>query len=380
MPQKLKKHKTKNKAGKIVVIIIAVILMIAVAATIFIAVVTRKQNDTDENIVYVGGMLKSDTVEYQSESAEDIKNNPVMKLMEMVWYFCSFGDESKHAKQTPPDVEMIKNVAYIDDGNLYHLLDVYYPTGTSPDDALPVVIDIHGGGWMYATKDLNEYYCRAIADRGYTVFSISYRLVPDVTVNEQLQDVMRALEWIGENMNSYPCDTESIMLTGDSAGGMLSAYATVLLQSEELRDVFGVCDAEMHIDALVLTSPVAYMKDGMLSLYTKLLWGSDYKDKPTYSYMNFDEIVDYADMPPTYLITSSGDSLAHDQTVKAFELLLSKGVSATLKDYEKFNGESLPHVFSVLFPFDEIGSSTIDDALEFYDGVIENKSSEASAQ
>lgn len=366
--------KAKHRGLKALKIIIAVILIIAIVATAFIEIVTRKQDDTKENLVYVGGMLSSDTVEYQSESAKGLDKNPVIKIMQMVWYFCSSGDEAKHAKQTPPEVEGVKDIPYIDDGNLYHQLDVFYPKGTSSTDRLPVIIDIHGGGWMYATKDLNEYYCRALADRGFTVFSISYRLVPDVTVNEQIQDVMQALDWISKNMGNYPCDESNIMLTGDSAGGQLSLYSSVLLQSAELGEIFQVPRVKLDIDALLLTSPVAYMKQGALSVYTKTLWGKDYKDKPTYSYMNFDEIINYAkELPPVYLITSSGDTLAHSQTLQAAELLKSKGVDTTLRDYDKFNGKSLPHVFSVLEPFDEIGTSTIDDAVAFYREIISQK-------
>ena len=229
---------------------------------------------------------------------------------------------------------------------------------------------------MYAEKDLNEYYCKALADRGYTVFNISYRLVPDVTVNEQIQDVAEALKWIQENMSNYPCDSESIMLTGDSAGGMLAIYSAVLMQSPELREVFETVNPQMEIDALVLTSPVPYMNDGALSVYTKILWGTDYKKKATYEYMNLDQIVDYAQLPPTYLITSSGDSLAHSQTLKTYDLLQSKGVECVLRDYDKDDFDEkvkLPHVFSVLYPFDTAGVDAIDGATDFYNNVIENK-------
>ena len=371
MPVAEMKSSKKKNAGKAFMIIVAVIAAIAVIACVFIAAVTRKQADTDENIVYVGGMLESDMIEYQSESAKGLEKNPVIKLMQMIWYFCAESDAKKHEDQTPPDVEMIKDIPYIDDGNLYHMLDVYYPKGTAGDASLPVIIDIHGGGWMYATKELNEYYCRALADRGFVVFNISYRLVPDVTVEEQLQDAAAALKWINENMSAYPCDAESVMLTGDSAGGMLAVYSEAIMQSEELQEVFGVEDAGLDVDALLLTSPVAYMKNGAISFYTKLVWGENYKEKPTYDYMNLDEIIDYAELPPTYLITSSGDSLAHSQTLDAYELLESRGVQTVLKDYGKFDGKSLPHVFSILEPFDEIGTQTIDEAVEFYRDIIE---------
>ena len=366
------KTKTGKKGLKALGIIIGVILAVAIAAEIFISIVIRPVDDSSEKAVAVGGMITSDTVEFKSDSAKGLEKNPVIRMMQMIWRFCYDGDMKKHSDQTPPVVGEIKDIAYIDDGSRYHRLDVYYPQNLTETDKLPVVVDIHGGGWMYAEKNLNEYYCKAIADRGYVVFNVSYRLVPDVTVNEQLQDVACALKWIQENMADYPCDTEHIMLTGDSAGGQLAAYSAVLLQSSELREVFGTVDSGMKVDALVLTSPVPYMKDGALSVYTKLLWGSDYKTKPTYSYMNLDEIIDYAELPPTYLITSSGDTLAHDQTVKTAELLESRNIKYVLKDYEKHNGKNLVHVFSVLYPFDDISVTTIDEALGFYNEIIEN--------
>ncbi len=371
MPVKQKETKSKHKALKMIGIIISILLVIAIVATIFITVVTRPVDESSDKAVAVGGMITSESIDYKSESAEGLEKNPVVKIMQMVWRFINDGDAKKHEKQTPPVVEEVKDIPYLDDGNRYHLLDVYYPENTT--EKLPVIIDIHGGGWMYADKNLNEYYCKSLADRGFVVFNISYRLVPDVTVNEQIQDCALALKWIGENMADYPCDTENIMLTGDSAGGQLAAYSAVLIQSPELREIFDTVDAGLDITALLLTSPVANMKDGAMSVYTKALWGKDYKNKPTYEYMNLDEIIDYAKMPPTYLITSSGDSMAHSQTLHTAERLESKGVEVVLKDYEKFNGKSLPHVFSVLEPFDEIGTQTIDDAVDFYREKIAEK-------
>ncbi|MBE6720532.1 MAG: alpha/beta hydrolase [Ruminococcaceae bacterium] len=368
------KTKKKSKGKKIAMIILCVIAVIAVAAVIFINVTTRPAYDTDENRFAVGGMVISDDIDYKDESGDGIRHNPVIRIMQMVWRFCSDGDAKKHADQTPPEnITKHKDIPYIDDGNIYHQLDVYYPEGTPADAKLPVVIDIHGGGWMYGDKDLNEYYCLSIADRGYVVFNLSYRLVPDVTVNEQLQDVAKALQWISGNMKDYPCDASKIMLTGDSAGGQLCAYSAVLLQSEELRNKFGVVNGDLNLSALLLTSPVAFMKDGgAFSVYTKILWGSDYKDKATYDYMDLSEIVDYAELPPTYLITSGGDSLAHEQTHRAYDLLKEKGVQCEIADFgDDENGKPLPHVFSVLFPFDKSGTKAIDDALAFFNNACE---------
>ena len=65
------------------------------------------------------------------------------------------------------------------------MFDAYYPAEN--DGKLPVIIDIHGGGWMYADKDLNIFYNQYLASRGFLVFSVSYRLVPSVAVPDQLR-------------------------------------------------------------------------------------------------------------------------------------------------------------------------------------------------
>lgn len=368
-----KVSKKKSKALKIVLIIVAAIVIVAVG---FINLTTLPKYDDDKNVIYVGSMVKSKTIDYQDESGKGIAKNPIVKIMQMVWRFCDDGDKSKHAKQNPPkDIELISDIPYIDDGNYYHKLDIMYPNSISKGDKLPVIIDIHGGGWMYGDKGVNENYCRALADKGYVVFDINYRLVPDVNVNEQIKDVMSALKWIGENINNYPCDSDNIMLTGDSAGGMLASYASVLLQSEELRNIFETESADINLTALVLTSPVSYMKDGgWFSIYTKPLWGKGYKNSKTYEYMDFDKILPFAkEMPPTYLITSSGDTLAQKQTVKLYNLLKKNGVSCELANYGKEYGKSLPHVFSVLQPFEPAGKDAIDKELAFYKNAMKEK-------
>ena len=368
MSQKAKAEKKASglKVFLIIVLILAIIIGLGIGV---ICYMVRPVDDKSDKAVPVGGMLTSQTVEYKHTSAQGLENNLILKIMQIVWKSCDASDTALHAEQTPPEnIISHKDIEYLEDGNPYHRLDVFYPEGEIPAEGLPVVIDIHGGGWMYATKDLNEYYCKEIASKGYIVFSISYRLVPDVTVNEQIQDCASALAWISENMSNYPANANTVMLTGDSAGGQLSAYCTVLNQSPELREIFGTCETNLNIKCLALTSPVAYMNHGgLFSVYTRMLWGKDYKQKPTYEFMDISDIIIYADdMPPTYFITSSGDTLAHDQTVTAYNLFLERGIECELVDFGEYEGKKLPHVFSVLDPFSEPSQQAIDGALDFY--------------
>lgn len=364
------KEKEKHKGLKVLGVIILIIALIVGIGFGVIYYLTKPVDDTSDKAINVGGMLTSQNIDYKEASADGLENDLIVKIMQVSWKFCDKSDKKRMATQTPPEnVVKVKDIPYIDDGNPYHKFDVFYPEGKIAKEGLPVIIDIHGGGWMYATKDLNEYYCMELAKKGYCVFSISYRLVPDVTVNEQIKDCTEALAFIRANMKDYPANKKTVMLTGDSAGGQLALYSTILNNNPDAREIFGTVDTKLNIKCLLLTSPVTYAKSGgWFSIYTKKMWGKDYKTKSTYNYMDLNEIMELAnDMPPTYFITSSGDTLAHDQTVNAYNYFVEKGYECEIEDFTDLrDGKKLPHVFSVLDPFDEYGQKAIDNALDYY--------------
>lgn len=364
------KEKKKHKGLKVLGVIILIIALIVGIGFGVIYYLTKPVDDTSDKAINVGGMLTSQNIDYKEASADGLENDLIVKIMQVSWKFCDKSDKKRMATQTPPEnVVKVKDIPYIDDGNPYHKFDVFYPEGKIAKEGLPVIIDIHGGGWMYATKDLNEYYCMELAKKGYCVFSISYRLVPDITVNEQIKDCTEALAFIRANMKDYPANKKTVMLTGDSAGGQLALYSTILNNNPDAREIFGTVDTKLNIKCLLLTSPVTYAKSGgWFSIYTKKMWGKDYETKSTYNYMDLNEIMELAnDMPPTYFITSSGDTLAHDQTVNAYNYFVEKGYECEIEDFTDLrDGKKLPHVFSVLDPFDEYGQKAIDNALDYY--------------
>lgn len=369
MAEKMKEKK-KHKGLKVLGVIILIIALIVGIGFGVIYYLTKPVDDTSDKAIYVGGMRSSQSIDYKSDSAKGLENDIIVKIMQVSWKFCDKSDKKRMSTQTPPEnIVKVKDVTYLDDGNPYHKFDVFYPEGTIPKEGLPVIIDIHGGGWMYASKDLNEYYCMELANKGYCVFSISYRLVPDVTVYEQIKDCTDALAYINSNMKNYPANKKTVMLTGDSAGGQLALYSTILNNNPDAREIFGTVDTKLNIKCLLLTSPVTYAKSGgWFSIYTKKMWGEDYKTKAAYNYMDLDEIMELANnMPPTYFITSSGDTLAHDQTVNAYNYFADKGYECEIEDFTDLkDGKKLPHVFSVLDPFDEYGQKAINNALDYY--------------
>lgn len=293
--------------------------------------------------------------------------NALYKVFGKFWDIVKISDDKLHATQVLPDgIKEINDIPYTDSGSIYHLLDVYYPENA--EGKLPVIIDIHGGGWMYATKDLNKIYCQYLAKRGFVVFNISYRLVPEVTVPVQLQDISKALKKISSLMDTLPADRNSIMLTGDSAGGQLASFTAAINESEELMAYFDTDEHGLKFSCLTLTSPVAFMNDSLpMGLYCRMMWGEKGHKRSTRKYMNIDELLRaVTSYPPTLLVTSSGDFLGHSQTRMLYKKMLENSVDASLLDFPKFEGKDLPHVFGVLEPYSSAGKVYITKMCTFF--------------
>lgn len=290
------------------------------------------------------------------------------KILAAFWQNTKRMDDKRIATLTPPaGIKENNNIFYLDDGHIHHQLDVYVPEGTKETDRLPVIIDIHGGGWMYGDKELNKYYCLELTTKGYVVFNMSYRLYPEVTVQQQLQDISHCLLWIKEHLSDFPCDKDNIWLTGDSAGGMLAAFTAMLSESAEMRKLYNTVDFSLKFNAVGLTSPVPRMNGEFpVNFYTKIMLGKGYEKEPWANYVNLDDILTLGKMPPTFLLTSSGDFLARKETRIAAETLKKNGIPCQLMDFEKYNGVDLPHVFPVIYPFNEESQRAINEMLAFF--------------
>jgi acetyl esterase/lipase len=101
-------------------------------------------------------------------------------------------------------------------------LDIYTPKAIGP---YPVVVLIHGGGWVQGDKQ--EYRTsaktEALLTRGYAVVAINYRLSFTAKFPAQIQDVKAAIRWIRANANTYNFNPNKIGAWGTSAGGHLTA-------------------------------------------------------------------------------------------------------------------------------------------------------------
>jgi len=114
--------------------------------------------------------------------------------------------------------------------NPRHTLDIY-PAPAGP--AKPIVITVHGGGWIGGDNSGKRITCitQALHDLGYAVFSINYRqATPEQDgVPMQTNDITVATKWVKANGAAYGGDTSNITLLGGSSGAQLVALAGLLI-------------------------------------------------------------------------------------------------------------------------------------------------------
>ena len=127
------------------------------------------------------------------------------------------------------------DLAYADDGNARHKLDLYVPNGTGAPT--PLIVWIHGGAWQSGDKQLgpNSFPLR-YARSGYAVASINYRLSDEAIFPAQIHDAKGAVRWLRANAAQYNLDVTKVGAWGLSAGGHL---ASMLGTSGDVPDLEG---------------------------------------------------------------------------------------------------------------------------------------------
>lgn len=146
------------------------------------------------------------------------------------------------------EIRIEKNVPYLGAGRL-EKMDVYLPDA-SVKGPLPVVVWIHGGGWVggskSAARELN--ICTTLAENGYAAFSIDYKLGAETTETDpakvplstvpwpqNIHDCKTAVRFIRKEAARFNIDPERIAVSGGSAGGHLALVTGLSENDAELN-------------------------------------------------------------------------------------------------------------------------------------------------
>src|SRR5262245_48103315 len=95
-----------------------------------------------------------------------------------------------------------RDIPYVEHGHQRHVLDIYTPKDPAGKRS-PVMFWIHGGGWQAGDKSDVASKPRALTERGFVFVATNYRLLPEVTMDELIGDVARAVGWVHRNIATY---------------------------------------------------------------------------------------------------------------------------------------------------------------------------------
>jgi acetyl esterase len=120
---------------------------------------------------------------------------------------------------------------------------LYVPSSERPSVALgagsPLLVFIHGGGWVYGSIDSHDAPCRVLAERaGVRVLSVDYRLAPEDPHPAAYDDCLAAYGWVVEHASELGADPTRLGVGGDSAGANLAVGVAFAAAREGLPLAF----------------------------------------------------------------------------------------------------------------------------------------------
>ena len=254
------------------------------------------------------------------------------------------GDDKRDAGlTTPEDICRFDDIQYGPDRR-WNLLDVYRPKGL--DGKAPVIVSIHGGGWVYGDKERYQYYCMSLAQQGFAVVNYTYGLAPKFKFPSQLEDANRVFTWVLANAERFGFDTERIFAVGDSAGAHLLGLYSCLCTNPDYAAQFafqppkGFAPTAVCLNCGTYEIKIEKKRDLTARLMADLLPG-----KGTPEEMRQISVLQHvtAQFPPALVMTCEGDFLAQEAPGMV-EKLRSLGVPVVYKYYGD-KEHVLGHVF-----------------------------------
>jgi acetyl esterase len=213
---------------------------------------------------------------------------------------------------------------------------VFRPLGAG-EGPLPLVVYLHGGGWVIGSLDGFDPLCRALANRsGALVASVDYRLAPEHPFPAAPEDARAAVRWLHEEAAALGADPDRVAIAGDSAGGNLATVTARRLRDEggpPLRFqalVYPVTDSALNTPSYREKSDGFGLSAASMARYWRLyLDGADGRH-PDASPLRAGEL---AGLPPAFVLTVQDDVLRDEGEAYA-RALERAGVRVTLRRYD----------------------------------------------
>lgn len=248
---------------------------------------------------------------------------------------------------TPEDVIRHDDISYGPYGK-WNLLDIYHKKEVNA--CQPAIVSIHGGAWVYGTKEIYQYYCMSLAQRGFTVVNFNYRLAPENKYPAALEDINRVFCFLKEQGKEYYVDTDNLFVVGDSAGAQLASQYLTIFTNPEFARLFDFRTPDVRVRAAALNCGLydtrkcaEFQLDEYFLEYTGRelsgAAGNILESLDTIKYMT-------PDFPPAFVMSAYHDYLLANAE-PMYRHLQSLSVPCELRIYGGKEQEEIAHVFHV---------------------------------
>ena len=256
------------------------------------------------------------------------------------WFFASRSDAKRdRGLKTPEDIRRIDRIPYGPDAR-WNTLDVYRPRGKA--GKLPVIVNIHGGAYVYGSTKQYQFYCMGLAQRGFAVVSFNYHLAPKYKFPTPVRDTNLVMEWICRKAEIYGFDTDNVVIVGDSAGAQLASQYAVICTDPDYAKIMEITPPEFSFRAVGLNCGMYDLKERTGEIPGNKLMVDYFTKDPSVYGKKLDVLSHVTEkFPPAYLLSAKGDFLV-EQCRPMAELIRSKGVPC---EYRIYGDEKTGHVF-----------------------------------
>jgi acetyl esterase/lipase len=270
---------------------------------------------------------------------------------------------------TPEDIVRYDDILYGDDKQ-WQVLDVYRPKALE-GEVLPVIVSVHGGGWVYGDKEIYQFYCMNLAQRGFAVVNYTYRLAPEFKYPCSLEDCNQVFSWVLRNAQEYGFDKDHIFAVGDSAGAHnLSLYAAICSNTDYAKKYsFSVPDGFIPTAIALNCGQYKIEITGNKDDLIESLMADYLPEAGSENELHMVSVINHVteNYPPTMIMTSVGDFLKNQAPIMA-TCLTEHNVPFTYKYYGDSQNQ-LGHVFHCNIKLEDANICN-DDECEFFRGFI----------
>lgn len=251
-----------------------------------------------------------------------------------------------------PSVHSEYGLVYSEKNPEVNICDLHWAPDSKRWDKYPVILNLHGGGWIIGDKRNSTGMCLQFADAGAFVVNINYGMPkkaqplfeshdPDISHAGDyhwpypIENAFDALQWIKDNAEKYNLDLNQVYVSGDSAGGQLACATETAVANPEYREALGLPEPAVRLNGAMLYCGFYdvdhFFKFNMNKVPVARCMMQDLTGRPDPTtdplYHTINPIPYFtADMPQTLICSGKLDLLTYGQSDKVEARLKELGV------------------------------------------------------